>query len=114
MALPHAEPGDVVDLRPLGAAFAGTTTSALAKTDQFEAVRLVLPAGRTIPRHAVDGQITLFCLEGHVRLHANREIALRTGDWVYLARSEAHAVEAIEDSSLLLTIMFSGSRANAS
>jgi len=106
MALRHAQAGEIVDLQPLGATLAGARTSALAKTEQFEAVRLVLPAGRKIPRHAVGGQITLFCLEGHVLLHAGREIALRAGEWLYLERGEPHAVEAVEDSALLLTIMF--------
>ncbi len=106
MALRHAGAGEVVDLRPLGSSLASARTSALAKTGQFEAVRLVLPAGRTIPRHAVEGQITLFCLEGRALLHAGREIMLRAGEWVFLERGEPHAVEALEDSALLLTIMF--------
>lgn len=106
MALRHAEAGEVVDLRPLGASLADATTSALAKTEQFEAVRLVLPSGKTIPQHAVSGQITLFCIEGSVRLHTDREIVLGAGQWVYLERGEPHAVEAVEESALLLTIMF--------
>jgi quercetin dioxygenase-like cupin family protein len=106
MALDHAKAGEVVDLRPLGQDLADARTTALTKTEQFEAVRLVLPAGRTIPRHAVQGQITLHCLEGHIILHAGPEIVLRTGEWVYLDRGEPHAVEALEDSALLLTIMF--------
>jgi quercetin dioxygenase-like cupin family protein len=110
MALTHAKAGEVVDLGPLGPALAEAKTSALAKTEQFEAVRLVLPAGRTIPQHAVDGQITLHCLEGHVLLRAGREITLRAGDWVYLDRGTPHGLEAIEDSALLLTIMFDAAR----
>jgi quercetin dioxygenase-like cupin family protein len=106
MALDHAKAGEVVDLRPLGQDLADARTTALTKTEQFEAVRLVLPAGRTIPQHAVHGQITLHCLEGHIILHSGREIVLRTGEWVYLDRGEPHAVEALEDSALLLTIMF--------
>ncbi|MBX3560916.1 MAG: cupin domain-containing protein [Sphingomonas sp.] len=106
MALHHAVAGEVVDLRPLGASLADATTAALAKTEQFEAVRLVLPRGKTIPRHAVSGQITLFCLEGRVILHAGREIELGAGQWVYLERGAPHAVEAVEESALLLTIMF--------
>lgn len=113
MALSHAKAGEVVDLRPLGQRLAEARTSALVKTEQFEAVRLVLAAGRTIPQHSVDGQITLHCLEGHVLLHAGREIALRVGDWIYLARSAPHALEAIEDSALLLTIMFDGGQSQS-
>lgn len=106
MALVHAKAGDVVDLQPLGPERAQAGTAALTKTDRFEAVRLVVPAGKSIPEHAVPGQITLFCLEGRVLLRTSREIALRAGQWVYLERGEPHSVEAIEDCALLLTIMF--------
>ena len=56
------------------------------------------------------GQITLFCLEGQAVLRAGRDIALRAGQWVYLDRGEPHSLEAIEDSALLLTIMFDAGR----
>ncbi len=106
MALKHAEPGEVVDLRPLGPALAAAKTSALVKSDRFEAVRLVVPAGTTIPSHQVEGYITLQCLEGRAVLGAGEDIDLRAGDWVYLERNASHSVRAIEDSSLLLTILF--------
>ena len=100
MALVHAAPGEIVNLG------AGEKTAALVKRDRFEAVRLVVVAGATIPTHQVDGFITLYCLEGHAVLEAGREIALRRGDWVYLDRNARHAVRGIEDSALLLTILF--------
>lgn len=106
MALKHAEPGEVVDLRPLGSALAAAKTSALVKSDRFEAVRLIVPAGTTIPPHSVQGYLTLQCLEGRVVLGAATEIELAAGDWVFLERGEEHSVHGIEDSSLLLTIMF--------
>jgi quercetin dioxygenase-like cupin family protein len=106
MALTHAQPGEVVDLRPLGPALAEAKTTALVKSKQFEAVRLVLPAGRHIPAHSVTGQISLLCLEGHVTLHAHKDISLQAGDWAYLDREAPHSLTAILDSSLLLTIHF--------
>jgi quercetin dioxygenase-like cupin family protein len=106
MALKHVEPGEVVHLQPLGAALAGSGTAALVKSDRFEAVRLIVPAGTTIPSHKVEGFITLFCLEGHVVLRTDRAIDLRPGDWIYLERGTSHSVEVVEDSALLLTILF--------
>ena len=106
MALNHAEPGEVMHLQPLGASLPMSKTSALMKSDRFEAVRLVVPAGTTIPSHQVEGFITLFCLEGYVLLGVDREIELRPGDWVYLERGSPHSVRAVEDSALLLTILF--------
>lgn len=105
MALPHAKPGEAVDLRPLGAQLTTTRTAALVKSDRFEVVRLVIPAGTTIPTHQVPGYITLHCLEGRVSL-GPAEAELAAGDWLYLERGAPHSVRGIEDSSLLLTIFF--------
>ena len=93
-------------LQPLGAALPMLKTSALMKSDRFEAVRLVITAGTVIPSHQVDGFITLFCLEGYVILDVDRETELRAGDWIYLDRGSPHSVRGVEDSALLLTILF--------
>ena len=106
MALKHAEPSEVVHLQPLGAALPAAKTSALVKNDRFEAVRLIIPAGTLLPSHKVEGFVTLFCLEGHVVLESEREIGLRSGDWLYLERGAPHAVRGVEDSALLLNILF--------
>ncbi len=106
MALKHAEPGEVVHLGPMGAALSTAKTSALVKSERFEAVRLIVPGGITIPSHKVEGFITLLCLEGHAVLAMGREIELRPGDWGYLERGAPHSVRAVEDSALLLTILF--------
>jgi quercetin dioxygenase-like cupin family protein len=105
VALQHAAPGQVVDLRPFGAKLCEAKTSALVKSDRFEAVRLVVPAGTIIPSHKVPGYVTLHCLEGRVALSPSG-VELSTGDWLYLGRGAAHSVRGIEDSSLLLTILF--------
>ena len=107
MALPHAKPGEVVDLRPLGSGLREAKSAALVKTEQFEAIRLVVPAGAEIPAHDVAGHITLHCLEGRVTLGLGvASVELGAGDWIYLDRGEAHSVKGLEDASLLLTIMF--------
>ncbi|MFC7498550.1 cupin [Enterovirga sp. GCM10030262] len=104
MALPHAKPGEVVNLRPLGEELGNTKTSALVKSDRFEAVRLIVPAGTTIPSHEVPGYLTLHCLEGRVVL--NPSVELCAGDWLFLDRGAPHSIQGLEDSSLLLTIFF--------
>jgi quercetin dioxygenase-like cupin family protein len=111
MALKHAEPGEVVGLRPLGDRFAAAKTSAIVRTSSFEAVRLVVPANTEIPSHKVAGQITVHCIEGHAQLGlVGGAVDLRAGDRVYLEGSEPHSVKGIEDTSLLLTILFEGGR----
>lgn len=105
MALHHAEPGEPVDLKPLGSSLGNTNTSAIVKRDRFEAVRLIVPAGTEIPPHHVSGYVMLHCLEGHVEL-GPKGIQLTEGKWVYLEPDESHSVRGIEDASLLLTILF--------
>lgn len=106
MALEHAGAGEKIHLGPLGSALTGAKTSALAKTDRFEVIRLVLEAGSTIPPHSLAGYVSLHCIEGSVTVEAVEAIRLRPSDWVYLRRQETHSLRAVEDSSLLLTIYF--------
>lgn len=107
MALHHVVSGEVVDLRPLGEAIAGVKTGALVKTDAFEAVRLIVPSGRELPTHSVPGPITLHCLEGRIVLGlVDTQVELAAGEWLYLDGGVAHSVKGIEDSALLLTILF--------
>ena len=107
MALKHAQPGEVVDLRPLGDGLAEAKSSAIVRTASFEAIRLVVPAGAELSTHQVPGRITLHCIEGHIELGlSSGSVRLRQGDWLYLEEGEPHSVRGIEDASLLLTILF--------
>ncbi|MEO6809762.1 MAG: cupin domain-containing protein [Isosphaeraceae bacterium] len=107
MAIQHANPGDVIDIRPLGPALVDTKTAALIKTDHLEVIRLVLPRGKDIPTHLTRGEITVQCLEGRVAFtsHGVRH-ELEAGQLLYLGAREPHAVLGIEDASLLVTITF--------
>ena len=51
MAISHAQPGQVIDVRPFGPALAGARTTALVKTESLEVIRLVIPRGKEIPTH---------------------------------------------------------------
>lgn len=110
MALHHAKPGEVVDLRPLGSKLKETKSAAIIKSNYFEAIRLIVRAGTEIPAHEVSGNIMLHCLEGRVEIGLNRSsIGLTANEWIYLDGGESHSVKGIEDSSLLLTILLDGS-----
>jgi quercetin dioxygenase-like cupin family protein len=105
MALTHAHPGEPIDVRPLGPRLNGAKTVALFKSTDLEVMRVVLLAGRALPPHAVVGEITIQCLEGAVDVSTDtRSQRLVRGELMYLARSAAHSVTAIEDSSLLVTV----------
>ena len=57
MAIPHAHPGETIDVRPLGAALPDTTTHALFKTKGVEVVRVVMQKGKAIPEHKTSGEV---------------------------------------------------------
>ena len=105
MALHHLQPGERFQLSPARSPGDGKTM-ALVKTDRFEAVKLVLHARDEISGHSVPGYATLLCLEGAVTLRLDEDVRLDAGDWLYLDRGQEHSLYAIEDSSLLLTILF--------
>jgi quercetin dioxygenase-like cupin family protein len=106
MALPHATSGQLIDVRPFGAKMTETVSHALFKTDQLELMRLVLPRGKGMPDHKVPGAVTIQCLEGKVELSAHgKSQTLQPGELVYLAGGEPHALHAVEDASVLLTIL---------
>lgn len=105
MALPHAQPGQAIDVRPLGGALSGTTSAALFKSDDLEVIRLVLPAGKSLPPHKVAGEITVQCIEGRIDVGAEgRSHVLAAGELLYLRGGVMHGVLALEDASALVTI----------
>jgi quercetin dioxygenase-like cupin family protein len=106
MAIPHAEPGDVIDVRPLGTALAQAKTTTLVKTAGLEVIRLVVPAGKQLSTHTVQEEITVQCLEGRVSFMADGATHdLEAGRMLYLAAGTPHSVLGVVDASLLLTIM---------
>ena len=107
MSIQHAKPNEIVPL-PLGAALANSRTTTLVKTDDLELIRLVLPAGKEIPMHQAHGEITVQCLEGRISFTADSKTQeLMPGQLLYLRTGEPHALKAIENSSVLVTILLS-------
>lgn len=109
MAMVHATPGDLVEVKPLGAALRSIRSHALFKSDQLEVIRLVLRADEKLPSHAVPGESTLLCIEGCVALVCNAgERELGAGQLVHLGGGERHALRCVKDASLLMTIVLKG------
>jgi len=102
----HARPGEVVDVRPLGAELPSTKTKALVKTKEVEVIRMVVPAGKEIPTHQAKGEMVVQCLEGRIEFTAlGTTQSLGAGQLCYLPKHEAHSVKGLEDASLLVTIL---------
>lgn len=106
MALPHAQPGDVIDLYASDATRGAAGSVSLLKTPRLQLLRLVLAAGHTMPEHDVPGDITIHCLEGGVDVATPAKTCrLAAGHVVMLAGGEPHDVRATVDSVLLVTIL---------
>jgi quercetin dioxygenase-like cupin family protein len=106
MAIAHAKPGEVVDVRPLGSAWASAQTKTLLHAEQVEVIRLVVPAGKEIEEHKAKGEIIVQCLEGRVAFTVfGKTQNLEAGKLLYLPTGEPHSVKGIENASLLLTIL---------
>lgn len=106
MAIHHAFSGEIVDLRPLGAPLVDTQSTTVLRDAQRKVMRLVLPAGKQLPAHAVDGPIKMYCLEGAIDFTAHGCCkTMPAGDFIYLAGNVPHALRAMEDAAVLVSIV---------
>jgi len=106
MATLHLSSGDVANISPLGAELDETSTNAFFKDPHLEVMRVFLPAGKRMAEHAVDGPITVQCIEGEVDIiTGTTHQVIRSHDVLYLAAGVPHALLAIRNTSILLTIV---------
>ena len=93
MSIPHAKPGEIVDVSLLGTALATTDTRTLVKTKALEIIRMVVPAGKEIPTHKAKGEIV-----GKIAFTACGETHdLEAGQLLYLPTGELHSLRGVED-----------------
>lgn len=106
MPLHHAVSGEVIDIRPFEDKLADMESAALVRSTEFEVMRLVLHAGKSVPEHHVPGELSVQCLEGTVEMQAHgRQLILQPGQLVYLAGNVPYAFNALENASLLVTML---------
>ena len=106
MAVSHAEPGQVIRVWPLQDNAADAKTQTLLKTNAMEVLRLVLPKGKKIAEHKAPDEITVHCLEGKILFSAGgKEQTLVAGEMLFVNAAEPHALEAIEASAVLVTLL---------
>jgi quercetin dioxygenase-like cupin family protein len=105
MALKHAQALEPIDVQPLNERLPQSVSTSLIKSQMLQLMRVVLRAGEHLAEHHVRGEITLQCLEGQARVDTpERRITLSAGQLVLLPAGEAHAVQALTDTSLLVTV----------
>lgn len=105
MSIPHALPGQPVDVRALGPSLEQAHSTALFKSVDLEVMHLVLPKDRSLPPHRVAGEITIHCLEGRLEIELDgRRQLLAAGQLLYLPGGALHGVRALQSASALLHI----------
>jgi len=106
MALHHAAPGEIIDVRPLGKKLSDSKNSTLLRSEHLQLFRVVLLKGEEFNDHAVPGEITVQCLEGLVdfRIGRDRIQRLAAGNLLYLDGGQPHALVALENASVLVTV----------
>ena len=105
MAQPHAQSGQIVSVRTLGAQLAQSSSTAILKAGQLEVMRIVLHAGRSMPEHMTRGEATVQCIEGEVEFQGHSGAQrMHPGDFVHLEPRALRALKAVQDASLLVTL----------
>jgi len=106
MALPHAQPLDVISVRPLGPDLGSAVSTSLLKTDRIQLLHLVLPARQDQPPHHVDDECTIHCLEGDVEVvMPGGSRRLGPGQLVVLPGGQQHSLSARSHSAVLMTLL---------
>jgi len=106
MSQHHPAPGEVIDIRPLDDKLVDAASIALARTDDFEVMRIIMPQGKSIPEHSVAGELTLQCIEGTVEVQAlDKSQTLQAGQMIYLHGNTPYALLAHQNASVLMTVL---------
>lgn len=95
----------VTELHGTGAGDRTRGAITLVKQEGMSVVLTHLHAGGSLEEHAAPGPITVQVLDGHVRIKIDDEaVDVSAGRLVAFKGGVRHAVDAMEDSTLLLTI----------
>lgn len=106
MALAHTAPGEIIDVLPRTGDIRPAGSETLVRTAHLEIFRYALPAGKVIDTHAAAGVMVVHCLEGAVEFTAlGKTTNLTPGTMLYLPDHEPHALKALSDTLLLITIL---------
>jgi quercetin dioxygenase-like cupin family protein len=106
MALPHAQPMDIISVNPLGDTLPDAVSTSLIKTDRLQLLHLVLRAHQDQPEHHVEDECTVQCLEGVVEVVTPGGVRqLRAGNLLLLPGGERHSLRARTDCAVLVTLL---------
>jgi quercetin dioxygenase-like cupin family protein len=115
MALPHAQPLDIIRVGPFGDELEGQVSTSLIKTDRIQLLHMVIAPHQDVPQHHVDDESTIHCLEGLVEVVTGAGVRqLRPGNVIVLPGREKHSLRAREQvSAVLVTLLLHGGDAGS-
>ena len=106
MALPPAQPLDIITVSPLGPDLREAVSTSLIKTDRLQLLHMVLPASKDQPEHHVEEECTIHCLEGDVEVVWPGGVRrLKPGNLVVLPARERHSLRARTNCAVLVTLI---------
>lgn len=87
----------------------GRSGKTLAKSGRLRLVMVAMAEGNVIGTHQAASPMTIHVLTGSIRYRANNdEHDLKAGQVLFFGPGEAHDIQALEESALLLTISAAG------
>jgi nucleotide-binding universal stress UspA family protein/quercetin dioxygenase-like cupin family protein len=101
------KPGEMIDVRPLGAGRpVEFRKSTLFKGDNVALLMLSVPAGKEIAEHKAKGEIIVHCLKGCVAFGAFGQTQdLAAGQLIHLPAGQPHRLKGRDDAWLLVTMI---------
>jgi len=108
----YSNPAEVVDVRPLGPkGLISLQSRTLMLTHDVEIVRVIIPLRESISSDKAKGDTIFQCLEGCVKVSAfGKTQVLDAGSLLFLPRGEPYTIQAVDDSSVLMTSFTSSGR----
>ncbi|TRY26525.1 hypothetical protein FOI68_06525 [Brevibacillus sp. LEMMJ03] len=67
-------------------------------------VKFSFPKGKRLQKHKTSSDILLFVLQGTIRFTAHEEVELAAASMISLEKQVEHAIEALEDSVVVLVL----------
>jgi quercetin dioxygenase-like cupin family protein len=106
MAIEHAAPGQLIDVRGPAEAVGPDVSQTLIRADHVEVFRYGLRAGTVVDMHRAAGMMIVQCIDGIVDFTAlGVTQRLSPGTMLYLDDAEPHGLTAVTDVRLLITIL---------
>ena len=107
----HVQSGEVINLETLKEDMQVDSSYALVKTSDMEVIRMALKKGKVVSENSVSGEISVQCLTGSIEFKVGNQVRnLTHGDWLYLKKKQVYSYTVLEDTILLVTILFTDAK----